>query len=495
MRTRYSVLGTRPAAFPVKPRCFIGLLLAAIFFPSLVPAAADDLLRGQALATLRKAAEYYSQKVAYRGGYVYYYSPDLTVRLGEGVASPEQIWVQPPGTPTVGLAFLAAYDATGDKFFLEAARAAGEALIYGQLKSGGWQNCVDFNPKGTRLNQYRNGKGGGQNNSTLDDGISQSAIRFMARLDKALDFKDAAVHESATLALKTLLEAQYPNGAFPQVWTGPVPKTPIVKPSFPDYDWRTEGKVKNYWDMYTLNDGLAGTVTRTLLDAADVYQDPKYQAAAARLADFLILAQMPEPQPAWSQQYGYDMRPIWARRFEPAAITGGESQDVLETLLKIYAVTGERKYLAPIEPALAYLKKSLLPDGRLARYYELQTNKPLYMVRDGDEYSLTHDDSKLPSHYGWKVASRLEAIETEYQALLKTGKSTKQEPTLEELRSEARRIIASLDKQGRWVSKFGGEQLYGQPKFRPGQEFLHSGVFSQNVEALAAYVKATRSSH
>ena len=31
--------------------------------------------------------------------------------------------------------------------------------------------------------------------------------------------------------------------------------------------------------------------------------------------------QMPDPQPGWAQQYDYDMRPMWARKFEPAAIT------------------------------------------------------------------------------------------------------------------------------------------------------------------------------
>jgi hypothetical protein len=45
--------------------------------------AQDAQLRERALATMRKAAEFYRQKVAYRGGYVYYYSPDLSYRHGE----------------------------------------------------------------------------------------------------------------------------------------------------------------------------------------------------------------------------------------------------------------------------------------------------------------------------------------------------------------------------------------------------------------------------
>jgi PelA/Pel-15E family pectate lyase len=451
----------------------------------------DANLRAQVTFTMRKAAEFYRTKVAYRGGYVYYYAPDLKLRHGEGVATSTQIWVQPPGTPTVGLAYLAAYRETGDKLYLEAARAAGEALIYGQLKSGGWQNCIDFDRAG-RVNFYRNGKGGGANNSTLDDGISQSAIQFMARLDEALEFKDAAVHESVQIALAALLNAQFANGAFPQVWTGPVPSVSVIKPSFPEYDWKMEGKVKDYWNMYTLNDGLAGTVSDTLLAVADVYKDSRYREALKRLGDFLILAQMPERQPAWAQQYSREMQPIWARRFEPPAITGGESQDVLETLLKIYRVTGDKKYLEPIPSALAYLKKSRLADGRLARYYELQTNRPLYMTRRGDEYSLTYDDSMLPDHYGWKVDSRLDEIEAEYQSLAETGKTSKLTRTPDDLRREVRQIIAVLDADGRWISTFAGERLYGQPKFKPGDRYINSAVFSDNLHKLSEFLAATK---
>jgi hypothetical protein len=301
--------------------CLLGLLALTCVFQVAAAQESDAKLREEASAAMRKAAEFYRGKVAVRGGYVYYYSPDLKLRYGEGMATPTQVWVQPPGTPTVGLAFLAAHRATGERFYLDAAREAGEALLYGQLKSGGWQNCVDFDSRG-RVNLYRNGKGGGQNNSTLDDGISQSAIQFMARLDEALEFNDAAVHESASIGLDALLKAQFANGAFPQVWTGPVPGAPVTKASYPDYDWRTEGKVKDYWNMYTLNDGAAGTVSQALMVAADVYQEPRFLEALKRLGDFLLLAQMPEPQPAWAQQYSREMHPIWARRFEPPGVTG-----------------------------------------------------------------------------------------------------------------------------------------------------------------------------
>src|SRR5262249_54499682 len=156
------------------------------------------------------------------------------------------------------------------------------------------------------------------------DNISQSAISFMARLDEAFEFKDKAVHESAMVALLSLLGAQFINGAFPQVWTSPVPKFPITKASYPDYDYRIEGKVKDYWNMYTPNEGLAGTVSDALIAADAFYNSPSgtifqirgYHLALKKLGVFLILAQIPDPQPAWAQQYSRDMQPIWARRFE-----------------------------------------------------------------------------------------------------------------------------------------------------------------------------------
>src|SRR5690242_12188585 len=66
----------------------------------------DPQLEGQAISAMKKAATFYRSKAAVHGGYVYYYLPDFSRRWGEGEATPEQIWVQPPGTPAVGLAYL-----------------------------------------------------------------------------------------------------------------------------------------------------------------------------------------------------------------------------------------------------------------------------------------------------------------------------------------------------------------------------------------------------
>jgi PelA/Pel-15E family pectate lyase len=463
----------------------LGVVLIAVAVPG---AAQDDALRDDALRAMKKAAAYYRGTVASHGGYVYYYSLDLTDRWGEGKATPDILFVQPPGTPTVGMAYLKAHAATGDKFHLDAARDAADALVYGQLQSGGWTQVIHFAPA-NRVGKYRNGKGGNWNASSLDDGQTQAALRMLMRTDRALDFKNAAIHEAVLYGLDALLKAQFPNGAFPQVWTKPVEPKPMAKAKYPDYDWKTEGRVKNYWDYYTLNDGLAGTMAEVLIESHQIYKDDRYKAALARLGDFLILAQMPDPQPGWCQQYSYDMVPIWARKFEPAAVSGWESQDAMRTLITIARYTGDKKYLEPIPRALAYFRKSLLPDGKVARFYELKTNKPLYM---NAKYELTYDDSAAPDHYGWKQPARFDQIERAYRDARDGVPAPDRRPTAKDLEPQVRRIVRDLDDQGRWVSVYTGEPLTGQPKFAPQSRYLSSDVFSRNVGTLSEYVTATR---
>lgn len=440
---------------------------------------------------LERAVTYFSESVAVEGGYVYFYSPDLSRRLGEGAARETEIWVQPPGTPTVGEALLEAWLATGDPGFRDAALAAGKALVYGQLESGGWRNSIEFDPAGPRVDQYRNGKGRGKNYSTLDDEISQAALKFLVRLDHALESQVPEIKDAVAYGLDRFLQAQFANGAFPQVWLGPVPAVTPAKANYPEYDWRTEGRIKEYWDQYTLNDGVAGSVTDLLRTAHQLAGDDRCLEALRKLGGFLIDAQMPEPQPAWAQQYNQQMQPIWARAFEPPAISGRESEDAMIALLKIAEHTGDKKYLEPIVPAVKYLESSLLPDGRLARYYELQSNRPLYMERSGKVYSLTHDDSNLPSHYGWKNETQLETIKNGYRAVV-AG-----QPLAGVLESasppgEIEEIADSLDDQGRWISRYEGELLIGQAKFPVGDLYLSSEVFADNVVALSRWLVAKK---
>ena len=457
-------------------------------------------LPAEALATAKKAVSFLTDQVSTQGGYLWRYSSDLKLREGEGVVTTETIWVQPPGTPSVGVAFVKLYEATGDQQFLTAARAAAEALRRGQMRSGGWQAMVEFEPSRRKKWAYRTQPTArkAKDQSSLDDDKTQSAIRFIVQLDRALNFEDSQIHEMALFALDGLVQkGQYPNGGFPQVWTDAKLATKDLKmrASIPnDYPESYPGH-REYWYRYTLNDNLAPDVMETLYLAADVYQDARFEAAAKRLADFLVQAQLPDPQPAWAQQYSVEMQPIWARKFEPPAVTGNESQGVMETLMLAYQRTGQRKYLEPIPRALDYLEASRLPDGRLARFYELKTNRPLYFTT---EYQLTYDDSDLPTHYGFKVASRLKRLRQRYNKLVEQpwgslatwpasswATSDRDLPVNEKL---IQRLVSSIDQRGAWLSDRGLRY------HKKSGQVIEMRVAVENLTRLAEYLSTRESS-
>jgi hypothetical protein len=449
-------------------------------------------MESKCTAGMLTATRYMRTNVSVKGGYVYKVTLDLKQRWGEGVATPTEIWVQPPGTPAVGMAFLKAYNATGQTAFLDAATESADALLFGQLESGCWTDRIDFDPKGKNAGPYRHGNGNrkGRNYSTLDDDKSQSALRLLMAVDKAHQFKNERIHEAVLFGLDSLLKAQFANGGFPQGWQKPVESFPVVKASFPEYDWRTEGRFKNYWDFETLNDGLAGTVVKTLQLAYETYGDQRYREAMVKFGNFLILAQLPEPQPAWAQQYNHQLQPIWARRFEPPSVVGFESIDVIETLLVLAEFTGDQKYLAPTPSAIAWLKRSLLPDGQLARFYELRTNRPLFFTKDA--YELTYDDSNLPTHYGFKSRANIAKLEAKVADRL-AGKTSKgKSPTASGLRADAEKVLAELDGSGRWVTNAKGQPVTNIDGSDSGELFIESAVFIKNLSALAAYIEAAK---
>ena len=54
------------------------------------------------------------EKVSYNGGFVWNYLPDFSRQWGEMEAKRTMVWIQPPGTPSMGHLLLDAYHATGD---------------------------------------------------------------------------------------------------------------------------------------------------------------------------------------------------------------------------------------------------------------------------------------------------------------------------------------------------------------------------------------------
>ena len=481
----------------------LALLAVLISFP--IPALAQEPTHREAKAALNQAVEFARRRLAANeGAYLWRYAADLSEREGEQKATATQGWVQPPGTPSVGEAFLEAHLLTGEKFLLEAARKVGHALAATQLVSGGWDYRMELatEHRGSWLFRDESERGAGaqlrvKNVTTLDDDTTQSALRFLMKLDVVLGQKDQRVHSAVEYALSSLIRAQYPNGAWPQRYAEfPNAKDfPVLKASYPD-SWPREYPKIDYRSFYTFNDNTLADTIDTMLLAGELYQNPRYVESAEKAGDFIRLAQMPRPQPIWAQQYNAKMHPAWARKFEPASVTGGESQGVIRILLRLYTRTGNEKYLEPIPPALDFLEANELPGepGKLARFYELKTNRPLYFTKD--TYILTYDDSNLPTHYGFKVSSRVKQLRRDYESAKKSGKNTsplwtskrRQPGRSSSLAKDAAELISSLDSRGAWIET-GNLRARGNDT-KP-QEIIQMLTFNRNIVRLARFVAAT----
>lgn len=450
-------------------------------------------LSAQALAAMKKATAYFTDTISCNGGYLWRYSEDLKRREGEGRARPTQVWVQPPGTPAVGLAYVRAFQATGDRQFLDAAAAAARSLVWGQLRSGGWGYHICFDPRYSRRYAYRRPKPGlptGQaNTSTLDDDTTQAALRHLMAADELTE--DAKINDAVTYGLKALLDAQLPKGGWPQVFGQPTPeqRTTTYVRIEPDGTRTTHTRPTRYWHYYTFNDNAMNDCIAVLVEAFRRYGDARYREAVRKAGDFIVLSQLKPPQAGWAQQYTLDLKPEWARRFEPPAVCGAVTARNIRTLIEIWLFTGDAKYLEPIPAALDWLRRSRLPGDRprYARFYELGTNRPLYFTKD--KYELTYSPDNLPTHYSFIQTSDLYgSAKARYESALKKGRdailaerarthsAADRAAAARRLEPSVRKIVAALDEQGRWVTK----------------GWIECRTFIANLTTLARYVEATR---
>lgn len=492
------------------PHLFRRATVLALALLAPVVSAADAPLAHEARAAMTRATTF-MRSIAAEGGYLWRYSPDLKERAGENVATPTQIWVQPPGTPSMGMAFLRAYEATGDALFLDAAKAAAHALVVGQLESGGWDYVIDFDPAKSPAWYRRSdiGKvsaaeaGKRRNVSTFDDDNSQSALRLLLAVADAAkgsnEPRDVGIREARDYALTKLLAAQRPNGGWPQRWSGQPadPKEyPVQQASFPA-SYPREYPKASYNLFYTLNDNTHRDCVNTLLDAGRRLGRPEYRAAALRGGDFLILAQLPEPQPVWAQQYNPQLQPAWARAFEPPSVCSGESVGVMRLLVDLYLETGDEKFLEPLPRAIAWFKRSEIAPGTWARMYEIGTNTPIYGDRDGKiKYRVEDLSPERQTGYSWKGAYGVAGAIAAYDGVKAAGRNAtlaKQQAAAEKARTPAakaararqlepqvKRIVGELDATGRWIADYRGKPA------------IRTETFIVNTRLLADYLEAVK---
>ena len=338
--------------------------------------------RGEVLAAMKRATTFMTGTIAYKGGYLWNYLPDLSRRWGEMEARDTMIWIQPPGTPAMGHLYLDAYHATGDEFYYQAAEQVAGALVWAQHPSGGWNYMADFagdrslrewydtiGKNGWRLEEFQHYWG----NATFDDAGTADASKFLLRL--YVEKRDPRYRPPLDRAIQFVVSSQYPIGAWPQ-------RYPRVA------EHSTRG-LPDYTSYPTFNDDVAGENIDFLVMCYQALGDARLLDPITRGMNAFLVTQQGPPQPGWSLQYTPDLKPVQARTYEPRSLATHTTARNLELLVQFYRLTGDTRLLARVPEALDWLESIALPPGVApagrthATFIEIGTNRPLYIHRNG----------------------------------------------------------------------------------------------------------------
>lgn len=270
------------------------------------------------------------------------------------------------------------------------ARAVADSVIQYQSPQGGWPKATDLArpPRSPAdVPAPNNGRA-----NTFDNGGTTMPMEFLARIITASN--EIRYVESFNRGLDYLFAAQYPNGGWPQFY-------PL-----------REG----YYSHITYNDGAMIRVLTVLRDVATgnapyafVDAERRAQAAAAveRGIDCILRTQVKQAGQltVWCAQHDREtLAPAWARNYEIPSLSGAESVGIVRFLMEIESPTPE--IIAAVEGAVAWIHSAKITglryqrgraaDGQrdgwvesdpqagplLARFYELDSNRPIFAGRD-----------------------------------------------------------------------------------------------------------------
>lgn len=315
------------------------------------------------------------------------------------------------------------------------ARAVADAVVSFQTPAGGWSKNQDRSIVRLPGQRFSNDAETMEQNpanfdapadrfwtfvGTLDNDSTWTEMRYLAKVAaKAPGPEGDAWRASVIRGVHYLLNAQYPNGGWPQ-------------------NWPLEG---GFHDSITFNDNAVANAAMVLRDVAQgtegfgfVPADLEARAAEAvkKAIDVTLAAQVRKGDQlqGWPQQVE-PMRlvPTSARNYEPRSIASGETTDVLEFLMAEPNPSPEvkraiRGAVAWLESVRVYDKSfEMTDDGRKlidkpgagpiwSRNYDLVTGQPIF----GDKDQTIHDDVNGISigrrnGYSWWIGSPQRALD------------------------------------------------------------------------------------
>ncbi len=311
----------------------------------------------------------------------------------------------------------------------EITKIADNILLF-QRNNGGWPKNYDVQAVLTNKQVDSLLKTKDKFHTTFDNSTTYTHIEYLARvytITKTEKYKDGCLK-----GIAFTLSAQYPNGGWPQY--------------FPLED------KDNYSRRITYNDGafigIMGTLCKIRNNDPDFYfvnDDLRKEVSLAydKGVQCILNTQIISNGrlTAWCQQHNEtDLSPASARAFEPPAICNGESAGITLFLMNIDHPS--QQIIKSVQSAVKWFRDSKIYHIRIktnpappersrwktstidrvvvtdslappiwTRYYELNTEKPLFSDRNSKLlYSLSEVSRERRSGYGWYTYSPQEVL-------------------------------------------------------------------------------------
>ncbi|MEB2780744.1 pectate lyase [Algoriphagus sp. C2-6-M1] len=313
----------------------------------------------------------------------------------------------------------------------ESIRIADNVLLY-QHPTGGWPkniNMAQVLSEADKDSIRKEQAAGGTtlSNITIDNGATYTQMQYLASAYDATEYE--RYREAFLRGVDYLLEAQYPNGGWPQYY-------PIRK---------------GYSEHITFNDNAMIGVMSLLKDIS--VQKPPYKfidnerkaniaKALDKGLDVILETQIKVNGTlrAWCTQYYKDnFTPAGARSYEHPSISGSESVNITRYLMQIE--NPSPLVIEAVESAVKWFEDAAIHGKRLvqqenpdvhrgyerfivddpnappmwARFYEIETNLPIFSGRDGIiKYHYSEIEHERQVGYSWFGSWPLSLLEEEY---------------------------------------------------------------------------------
>ena len=201
------------------------------------------------------------------------------------------------------------------------------------------------------------------NNATIDE------LRFLARAFRATN--EPRYEQAFLKGLSHILEAQYPNGGWPQYYP----------------------PGKGYHRHITFNDNVMSRILGLLRDVSEsadyrfleTEDRAKVEVAVTKGIDCILRTQIKQngKLTVWCAQHDEKtLAPAWARSYEPPSLSGAESVRVVRFLMSLEEPTPE--IIAAVEGAVEWFRSVAIHGVRLDEFTNAEGQDDKRIVADPD---------------------------------------------------------------------------------------------------------------